>query len=167
MARASTASHGRAPAMPPRAARPAGHLAQIGEPHGNLAFILVVRRRCCRTAGHETVDPAKAVIASEAKQSRGDGADPRSRLRRRLRLLGRNNAVRDGSRHARLPGESRGPPHGSTSGGDMGPGFRRDSGPFTVSCPAGRRSRWGTSKEQGGFSNAVKGGGRSPSPSSG
>jgi hypothetical protein len=62
--------------------------------------------------------------------------------------LRRNNAVRDGSRHARFPGESWGPPLGSTSGGDMGPGFRRDSGPFTVSCLAGRRSRRGTKKKQ-------------------
>ena len=28
----------------------------------------------------------------------------------------------------------------------MGPGFRRDSGPFTVSCPAGRQRRWRTTK---------------------
>jgi hypothetical protein len=40
-------------------------------------YILLVPHRRCRPEGHETIDPAKAVIASEAKQSRGDGAHPR------------------------------------------------------------------------------------------
>ena len=36
---------------------------------------------------------------------------------------------------ARFPGESRGPPLGGSSGGQVGPGFRRDSGPRTVFIP--------------------------------
>jgi hypothetical protein len=43
----------------------------------------LVRHRRCRPAEHETCDPAYAVIASEAKQSRATG-HPRWRLLRRL-----------------------------------------------------------------------------------
>jgi hypothetical protein len=35
-------------------------------------------------------------------------------------------------------------PGSTCRGGDIGPGFRRDRGPFTVSCPVGRQRRWGT-----------------------
>ena len=48
---------------------------------------LLAPHRLRRPAGHETVDLAEAVIASEAKQSRGDGAHPWSGLLPRLRLL--------------------------------------------------------------------------------
>jgi len=51
------------------------------------AGLVLAPRWLRRPAGYETVGPAKAVIVSEAKQSRGDDAHPRSRLLRRLRLL--------------------------------------------------------------------------------
>ena len=48
---------------------------------------------------------------------------------RMIKQAKRNQSVRDGSsKYPRFPGESRGPPLGGTSGGDMGPGFRRESG---------------------------------------
>jgi hypothetical protein len=53
----------------------------------------------------------------------------RRNIDRMIKQAKRNQSVRDGSsKYPRFPGESRGPPLGGTSGGDMGPGFRRDSG---------------------------------------
>jgi Histidine kinase-, DNA gyrase B-, and HSP90-like ATPase len=49
-----------------------------------------------------------AVIASEAKQSLGDRAHPRSRLLHRLRLLARNKTVRDGVEYCTLPRRKQG-----------------------------------------------------------
>jgi hypothetical protein len=39
-------------------------------------------------------------------------------------------------------------PESTCRGGNMGPGFRRDRGPFAVSCPVGRQRRWGTDRMQ-------------------
>jgi hypothetical protein len=63
---------------------------------------------------------------------------------RMIKQAQRNQSVRDGSsKYPRFPGESRDPPVGGTSGGDMCPGFRRDSGPGSVSSSGvGRRPVW-------------------------
>src|SRR5438552_8269029 len=48
----------------------------------------------------------------------------------------------------RVPGERRGPSLGGRSGGSMDPGFRRESGLGMVSSLAGRRSRWGLTRNE-------------------
>jgi len=64
-------------------------------------------------------------------------------------LLTRNKTVRDHRNITRSLGGSRCPPVGGTSGGDVGPGFRRDSGLGTVSSSGSAAGRCRTSKKLG------------------
>jgi hypothetical protein len=72
--------------------------------------------------------------------------------------------IRNGGQYGSFPGESRGPSLRGTSGGRVGPGFRRDSAPHMFHYLAGRRRRWRTVRKLVQIPNCRSGTGRRAGP---
>jgi hypothetical protein len=70
----------------------------------------------------------EGATSGDTVARRGQRRETRSWTPAFLRL-GRNKRFATADHTARFPGESRGPPLRGTSGGQVGPGFRRDSAP--------------------------------------